>query len=316
MPEEPVSFAMRCKEEAMAVERQPLGYRALLSAFAKGSGSLRLSQGKEELDLVTESAPIAKTLYLILTQGMGEECRFAYTRGMGFRKKVKYHVLVAKPEALLEQLEVDFLSPLLPSFVRGEEAKKGYVAGAFISTGSVNDPSSSNYHLEIACDSLDYAKRVSRLINRSETAQFDSKIASRRKESVVYIKRSQTIADFLVLIGADACCLDFENVRVSRDFANIGNRLENLDVANMGKQTVAAERQIQEIVYLRNKGVLAHHPNPKLILLAELRLEHQDASLADLAGFMSEELASTVTKSNINHLFRNLHALYEEESKS
>jgi DNA-binding protein WhiA len=53
--------------------------------------------------------------------------------------------------------------------------------------------------------------------------------------------------------------------------------------------------------------------NLKLRALMELRLAHPDASLEELAELLSEELASSVSKSNVNHLFRSLHNLYLEE---
>jgi DNA-binding protein WhiA len=72
--------------------------------------------------------------------------------------------------------------------------------------------------------------------NKAANHQFNSKIVARRKEWVVYLKRSDEISDFLILIGAKEACLQFENVRVDRDFANVDNRLRNIDTANYGKR--------------------------------------------------------------------------------
>ena len=131
--------------------------KALLSAFVKGGGSLRIGS-KQEIELSTESSTIAKMLYMSFSQIYGAKCRFAYTRGIGFRKKTKYHVLVENPDLILEDLHVDFFSSTIPATAHNEETKEAYLAGAFLSSGSVNDPSSSNYHLEIATSDLVYAK--------------------------------------------------------------------------------------------------------------------------------------------------------------
>ena len=45
----------------------------------------------------------------------------------------------------------------------------------------------------------------------------------------------------------------------------------------------------------------------------DLRVNNPDASLEELAVMLSEELATTISKSNVNHLFRYFHALYEKE---
>ena len=106
------------------------------------------------------------------------------------------------------------------------------------------------------------------LINRLQTRPFSAKVASRRKEFIVYLKRSEEIADFIVLMKAPECCLRFEDVRLSRDYANIGNRLVNLDAANMSKTTAAAERQLKETVEyfktLLDKGYMSAVPVDKL----------------------------------------------------
>ena len=50
--------------------------------------------------------------------------------------------------------------------------------------------------------------------------------------------------------------------------------------------------------------------------LARLRLENPDASLEKLSELMSQEFGATISKSNINHLFRKLHETYEREKTS
>jgi DNA-binding transcriptional regulator WhiA len=36
----------------------------------------------------------------------------------------------------------------------------------------------------------------------------------------MYLKKSDQIADFLILMGATASSLEFENIRIDREFAN------------------------------------------------------------------------------------------------
>ena len=311
-----LSFAGEVKEE---IARHPLpdtAIRSLLSSFAKASGEIHISGGQEELDLSTERANVAKFLYLSFRQVYGVSPRFAYTKGIGFRKRVKFHCLVPEAEYILSDLQVDFLSGRLPKDLTSTaEQAAAYLAGAFLAAGSVNDPSSSNYHLEIAFSDQTYANWIAHLLNRVFSHNFTSKVTKRRSQFVVYLKRSDQISDFLALIGAQESCLKFENVRVDRDFANIGNRLSNLDGANMSKTLKASERQAEAIEYFLSKDGWAHFDNPKKKALMELRLEHRDASLDELREMLSERLASSVSKSNVNHLFRSLLSEYEQELK-
>ena len=304
------SFALRAKEEIAALPFPPLQGKALLSGFAKTAGSLRISEEGEELDLVSESAKIAKALYSLCQASYGPIARFSYTRSSKKRGKVRYHVLIQGK--VMDDLELDFFNAKIPSFVLGkEEEERCFLSGAFLAAGSVNSPTSSNYHLEIACPDPAYGKWVLHLINKISGHVFEAKMVARREQSVVYLKKAEQISDFLVLVGATQACLEFENVRVDRDFANIGNRLANLDNANMAKTLSVGARQEKEIKALVDaKGWGAFYGKKKALM--EIRLAHPDASLAELANWLSEETASEIGKSGVNHLLRELHREYEE----
>lgn len=305
---------MEVKEEISSLYYELSCRRALVSGFAKCNGTFRIGPNENELDLSTESSKIAKLLYNCVSSLYGVKIRFSYTRGMGFRKRMKYHVLVSEPDDVLSDLEVDFFTQKVPtSVVKTEEQAAAYLAGAFLAAGSVSDPSSSNYHLEMAVDDALYAKWLSHLLNKRKNRHFDSKVAQRRKQFIVYLKKSDQISDFLVLVKASESCLKFENVRVDRDFANIGNRLQNLDAANLSKTLAAAERQQKEIRYFIAKDGLDSVENPKLRSLMELRINRPDASLDELAAMLSERMGMTISKSNVNHLFRGLHQAYLKE---
>ncbi len=311
--EKRTSFAFEVKSEIASKNWEDSCKRSMLSAFARINGSLRISGGRDELDLATESAPIAKMLYTHVHSLYGVGERFSYSKGIGFSRRTKYHCLVAEPDMVLGDLEVDYFSSKIPAnVVASSEQEAAYLAGAFLAAGSVSAPASSNYHLEIAVTDPSYAKWLSHLLNKTQNHQFTSKVIKRRNQWVVYLKRGDQVSDFLILVGASESCLKFENARIDRDFANVTNRLHNLDAANMGKTVSAAERQVKEIVYFKNHPTeLASFNNPKLEALMDLRLAHPDASLNELAELLSEELASEVSRSNINHLFRKIHEEYE-----
>jgi DNA-binding protein WhiA len=314
MEKKPISFALLAKEEAARFPRSDEEKRALLSAFIRINGYLRLTKGDEGMELQSESASIAKAIYQYLHELYGVEPHFAYTRSAGFLKRVVYHVLVGKEaEDILNDLQVDFFAPSFPkSLLASPSSVAAYLSGAFLAAGSVNDPVSSNYHLEIALSDEGYAKALSKEWNKAANHQFNSKIVLRRKRYVVYLKRSDEISDFLILIGAKQACLQFENIRVDRDFANIDNRLRNIDTANYGKTMKAAERQLLEIHYFEKSVGFDKIDNPKLKALLLLRLKNPDASLDDLRKLLSEELNTSISKSNVNHFFRYLDEEYQK----
>lgn len=309
-----LSFAMMAKEEIASHDFPEELQRSLLSGFAKTGGSLRLGEAGEELDLSSESARIAKTLYLLAGKRYGGLPHFAYSRSFGRGKKTRFHVLIPNGNEVLEDLKVDFLTGKInPEVVADDLEARCYLSGAFLASGSVNDPSSSNYHLEIAVSSQSYAKWLSHLINKILDHHFNAKVSSRRNQWIVYMKRSDQISEFLVLIGATEACLKFESVRIDREEVNIENRLDNLDAANMSKTLATGQRQVKQIEYLLAKRGFDVFPSDKSRALMKIRLAHPEASLGELAELLSEELSATVSKSNVNHLFRSLEELYLQE---
>ena len=305
------SFSATVKEEIASLSFTPTEQKALLSSFVKSNGMFRLSGGKEMLDLSSESSKVASLLYRIIGSLYGIQCHFAYTRGMGSRKAMRYHCLAPSADTILQDIEVDFFNSKIPlGVVNTPEEVKAYLCGAFLSAGYVSDPKNKNYHLEFSLSDSSYATWLSHLIRKIEAGRFESKTIKRRNQSVVYFKRSDKISEFLAYLGAIDSCYEFESIRVDRDFANIGNRLINLQKANTTKKTSASTKQIDEILFLKENDLIETMSNPKISYLCEMRLGNPDASMEKLAEILSEEMGMSISKSNVNHLFRAIHELY------
>lgn len=313
-----ISFAEKVKEESARAERDEEEKRSLLSAFIRLNGYLSIKEGQERLDIASESSSIAKAIYQYLHDLYGVNARFAYTRSAGFLKRIVYHVLLEQePERILSDLGVDYFFIENPKNLVGNQSQTAaYLSGAFLAKGSINSPKSSSYHLEFAFKDQNYAKWIMKLLQHYPFRQFNAKLIQRRNQYIVYLKRSDDISDFLIILKAKESCLEFENVRVERDFANVTNRLSNLDTANYSKTLKSSELQIEQINYFVEKNGWDGIDNEKLKTLMKLRLEHPDASLNELANLLSEELNTAISRSNVNHLFRYLKDEYNAATGS
>ena len=311
---ESISFARLVKEESAKAERSVSEKKALLSSFVRINGYLRIRGKQEGLELSSENSAIAKCVYQYLHELYGVDVRFAYTRSAGFLKRMVYHVIVDDEAGkILEDLEVDFFNPEKPkNVISSSEEVAAYLTGAFLAGGSVNNPASRSYHLEICVKDEGFAKFLLKIWSKYQPHPFSCKLSKRRNQFVLYLKKGDEISDFLVLMGAKDQCLAFEDVRISRDFSSIGNRLSNLDTANYGRVVLASKRQIDEINYLFEKEGKENISNPKLLALMELRVKNPDASLDELSKLLSEELNTEISKSNVNHLLRYVHTHAEE----
>lgn len=311
-----ISFARLVKEESARAERSESEKKAVLSSFVRINGYMKMGGGKVGLELSSENSAIAKCAYQYLHELYGVDVRFSYTRSAGLLKRITYHVIVDDgAEAILDDLEVDFFNPEKPkNVISSSKEVAAYLTGAFLASGSVNNPLARSYHLEIALKDEEYAKFLLKLWSKHASHPFSCKMSKRRNQFVLYIKRGDEVSDFLILLGAKDQCLAFEDVRISRDFSGIGNRLSNLDTANYGRVVKSSERQVQEIEYLFEKEGREHikNRNEKLYSLMELRLKNHDSSLEELASLLSEELNTEITKSNVNHLLRYVHTHAEE----
>ena len=307
------SFTREVKEELCSNEYPSQDrLRALLAAYIRINGSLVFRDKKSYLSLSSENAKISAFIYKTLNDIYKSDARLIYETKTNLGKNRIYTIEIQEAsETILEDLDISFLEgKISKNIVRNDDTISGYLAGAFLASGSVNSPSTSNYHLEIALNSENYAKWLSKLFSKYHNSDIEPKITKRREQFVIYFKKSDQISNFLIMIGAVTSCLEFEEARMNRDLVNSANRLTNMDTANMKKIYETGLRQVEEIKVIDKALGIENITNAKVRLLCSLRLENESASLADLADLMSERLGKDITKSIINHLFRSIHEMY------
>lgn len=304
-----LSFTKRIKEE-LCSKKEENKFRELgiLSSYIKINGCLRVNKGGDSLLLKTSDAKIAKYLYFLLNKHFSSNPRFVYEKSKQFNNTIKYNIIIEKDiDVILDKLQIDFLSEDIPEdFIKNEQMTFGYLEGAFLSSGSCNSPESSNYHLEYCFNNADFATSMLNLINSYQRVQFNIRITKRRSKYILYLKKSDLISNFLIIIGAVICALDFESIRIDRDFSNSENRLLNLDGANMEKTIEANKKQIKLIKKLDDIVGISHLQNEKLKIYCTLRLNNVEPTMKELAEMMSKQMGVYVSKSNVYHLSKKI----------
>ncbi len=309
------SFTHKVKEELALNEYSDfLAKKALLSGFTSINGRFLIKNKETIIALSTEHAKVAKLIYQLFHQLYDIDPRLTYSRKMKFDKKVCFNIIIdEKADEILDDLEISlYETNTKKSFVKNDDNLKYFIVGAFLATGSCNDPISSNYHLEISCQDELLAEYICKLTNKCKPISFSTKVIQRRSYYVVYLKKSDQIVDFLAFLGAHNCCLDFEEIRVERDFRNNDNRLQICENANVIRTVESSHRQKEDIDLIEQYFGINNIPNIKMKTLCYLRLENEEMSMQDLADLLSYEIGTKVTKSNINHLFRSIHELAEK----
>ncbi len=302
-----MSFTTTIKEEISRIKNTRSESISELSGFLRNNGTCT----DTTIDLLTENATVAKRIYQLMKDIYDITCEIESRKNMNFSKNNLYLIMInERVDFILKDLSiVDEEGNLLEvpnDYILGsEEEVRAYLRGAFLSKGSINDPKTARYHLEYLIEEKEEAKLISSLLN---TFDLNSKLLSREKGYMVYIKEAEKIGDFLRIISANQAVLYYEDIRIYRDHKNMTNRLNNCEQANIDKVVENATRQIEEIEYLKeNLGIDLLDDKTKEAM--EYRLKYPEASLLELSEIISYETGKPITKSGLNHRFRKIREL-------
>ena len=191
------------------------------------------------------------------------------------------------------------------SLIEKKCCKRSYLRGAFLAGGSVNNPETSSYHLEISSLYKEHNDALCELMN---SFGLKSKTLERKKGFITYLKEAEKISEFLNIIGGHNALLKFEDIRIVRDMRNSVNRLVNCETANLNKTIGASLRQVENIRYIESTVGLDVLPD-KLREIARLRVEYQDVTLKELGDMVS---GAKISKSGINHRLRKIDEIAEK----
>lgn len=297
-----ISFSRQVKEEIVFNEFDTCCKRALLVAILKINGNLSLTSQGMQLQLRTENAKIASKVHKLLKDLYQPNIEFLVSRKMKLRKNNVYILRITKAKEILDDLHL--LTQTIPdaSILEKDCCARAYLAGAFLAGGSVNDPSTSNYHLEVSCQNHDLALYIQDVMNRFN---LNAKYIERRNKDVIYIKSAEKIGDFLRIVCAQKSLMDFENQRIDRDFSNNINRWDNCVIANEMKTMQAGASQVADIQVIDAYNAWSDF-DEKTVIIAKLRLANPDVSLAELANIYVEETGQSISKSGINHQLKKI----------
>lgn len=278
-----MSFSSEIKNKLSAVKLDCIG---CIAAECAGALGFTGAAGDEGIFFRTENEIVINRIANDIAEAFGIKAAVSFNGN-------RYKLSVAdenETDNVLSLITSDNLMPF-------ECCKASYVRGAFIGSGSVNDPRKS-YHMEFSARSREGAEKLLQILADNG---FYAKIAERKGRYIVYIKECDTIADILGYIGAPQNALELFNVEIEKQMNNQLNRRVNCESANTDKSYKASALQLAAIKKLRDCGKLSELPEA-LRETAMLKEAHPDADLKTL-GEMSNP---TIGKSGINHRMRRI----------
>lgn len=305
-----MSFASETKKELTQIDADDRSLKAEVSALIRMNGTLSFTSRQLSLDVQTENAAIARRLYIIVKKLYPYNVELLVRKKMRLKKNNVYICRIREgAREILADLYImsdgfQFNHDIAPELIRKDSHKRAYLRGAFLAGGSVNNPETSAYHLEVSSLYKEHGEALSSLMNMY---QLNAKTIERKKGYVTYLKEAEKISDFLSLVGAHQAMMKFEDVRIVRDMRNSVNRIVNCETANLNKTIGAALRQVDNIRFIENTIGLDQLPE-KLREIARLRVEYQDVTLKELGEMVS---TGVVSKSGVNHRLRKIDEIAE-----
>lgn len=305
-----MSFASEMKNELTRIEVDDDCAKAELSALIRMNGNLSISNQQFVINVQTENAAIARRIFSLIKKCFGVEVELLVRKKMKLKKNNIYISRIkVKAKEILDELGIlqdgMFKQEIDKSILKNDICKRSYLRGAFLAGGSVNNPETSSYHLEIFSLYEEHSADLTALMNQYD---LNSKQLERKKGYISYLKEAEKISDFLSLIGGYQALLKFEDVRIIRDMRNSVNRLVNCETANLNKTVSAAMKQVESIQLIDKEIGIDNLPD-RLREVARLRIDNQDVSIKELGEMVS---TGKISKSGINHRLRKLNEMADK----
>ena len=305
-----MSFTTKIKDEISGINGTKSEIIAELSGFVRNNGYIK----NDALFLTTENSITASRIKNFFKDIYEIEIKEEIKDNLNFSKKDLYLISITNNlNFILKDLgyinEKDEYMEIPPDYIVGSnEEIRAYLRGAFLCIGSINDPKTSRYHMELLISKPQEAVFVQKLLNIFD---LNAKILTRDKGYMIYIKEAEKISDYLKILGASKAVMYFENVRIYREQKNQANRLNNCEQANIDKIVASANEQLEQINIIKAKmGESLLDEKTKEAL--EYRLKYPEASLKELSEIISLETSKSITKSGLNHRFRKIRELAEQ----
>ncbi len=288
---------------------------AFLSGLLHACGTITKNSEGLRLDIVTDFKEVFTFVNNLTNKLYGRQLSLEISDDYIINKTTYYRIkfpidisiqLLKDCSLIPPSGELSFVSEIDGNLVADDEEKKNFIKGAYVgcATSSIrlselgSQLPTTGYHVEFSSHKQEFLQGLQGLL---EYFNITSKIVTRKKLFVLYLKDSEAIKDLLALVGAEQSVLDLADEMAKRDLRNTVNRQVNCINANINKTVEASIKQIHAINFINKKIGLESLPED-LQEVAVLRLANPQESMDELLKLSTIKL----TKSGLNHRFRRI----------
>lgn len=178
-----------------------------------------------------------------------------------------------------------------------------FLRGVFFACGTSTSPE-KEHRIDLNFDNYEHAIELQEFL-LDKSLKFN--LSTRNNKTILYIKRSESIEDFLALMGATNSAFEMMNSKINNEVRNVANRATNCDSANINKSLNASKSYIKAINTIIKKGYFDELPIG-LQEIARARLEYPDISIEELG----KRLTPKISKSGVHHRLEKLISFYDK----
>ena len=300
-----MTFTTQIKEEITKEENNNIEDLTSLCTYLKFNATLE----EDKMTVMVVNASVARWIFKLLKTNYNVLIKLT-TRTMKRFKARNLYILEVKEKLDLIYKDIDNIFKEIST--SSDEEKKAFLKGMFLACGSINDPKKNQYHLEFLVKEEEDAKLIDDLLN---SLKIKSKVLKRDREYMVYVKSSENISDFIKYLGAFNALFYFEDIRIYKDHKNMVNRLNNCEQANVERTLKSSKVILDNIKYLEDNDLLMLLDDRSKEII-EYKKKYPDTSLGELAEIITMETNKSITKSGINHHFRQINALVKKAKEN
>ena len=308
-----MSYTIEIKKEISEIKGTNSEMIAELSGFIRNNAYLN----NNTLYLTTENEFTIERLTSFFKKLYEVELNVEVKDNLNFNKKNLYLLSTnSKVDLILKDIGYydnnnNYLETPPTYIVGANEEIRAYLRGTFLCTGSINNPKTSRYHIELLISKPNEAVFIQKLLNIFD---LNAKILNREKGYMIYIKEAEKISDYIRILGANRAVLFFEDARIYREKKNQTNRLNNCEQANMDKVFLTAEKQLEQIKIIEESDSY-ELLDDRTKQAFDYRKKYPESSLKELSEIITLETGKSITKSGLNHRFRKIKELAKQLEK-
>ena len=275
-----MSFSSIQKDEII---RQKLKASCCKIAILNGILATKAILVDKEVKISVSDSKIADFITKLILDLYGKEARLSRSKLGG-----RAIILTFSSPSAIKYLQ-GFKTQPLPFSPKCEFCKNNFFKGVFLASGRVSDPE-KQFLLEFSTENYEF------LLKLFSDFDFPAKYVKRKRENIVYFKKSSLIEDFFALAGMNTTAFNFINAKIENEIRNNVNRIANCETNNIDKAVTASQSHVSFIKELDQKGLLSSLPE-ELEKTARLRLKYEDLSLSAL----SKVAIPPISKSGLSH---------------